>query len=200
MVRTIEPWHAQAAPDSERGRLRGSALHTALRFLDLTALDEASEAEVARALRDLVEEGVLSEADYDLVEPQLEDLAAFYRSPLAGQIAAAAAAGRPLYREIPFSYAWPASRLFPERQFAADERVLIQGMIDLWFEDEGGELVLVDYKSDRVPADAEAAQRADARYARQLELYGHAIALATGRQVARRVIWSLPARRAIALD
>jgi ATP-dependent helicase/nuclease subunit A len=63
-----------------------------------------------------------------------------------------------------------------EREFdflLAVEDVVLRGQIDLWFE-EGGELILVDYKTDRGEAGA-------AEYTLQLRLYGLALARYVGR-------------------
>ncbi|NLM72408.1 MAG: hypothetical protein GX181_10695, partial [Synergistaceae bacterium] len=49
----------------------------------------------------------------------------------------------------PFTLALPASELDPD--FPGDETSLIQGMIDLWFIEEDGAAVLIDFKSDRLP-------------------------------------------------
>jgi ATP-dependent exoDNAse (exonuclease V) beta subunit len=68
-----------------------------------------------------------------------------------------------------------------EREFdfvMALEDVVLRGQIDLWLE-EGGELVLVDYKTDSVAAE-EAEGRA-AQYALQLRLYALALERLTGR-------------------
>jgi ATP-dependent helicase/nuclease subunit A len=75
-----------------------------------------------------------------------------------------------------------------EREFdflVALEGTLIEGRIDLWFE-EGGELVIVDYKTDDVDA-AGAAERAGS-YALQLQLYALALEKFTGRLPGRAVL------------
>ncbi|MDI9497346.1 MAG: UvrD-helicase domain-containing protein [Bacillota bacterium] len=188
---------------SDQGRRRGTALHQALRFLPVAALHRAADSAAAltAALDGLCAEGVLLPEERALIAGREADLAAFYRSPLAGEIAACEEAGRPLYREIPFSYAWEARKLFPDRDFPPHESILIQGMIDIYFTAEDGSLVLVDYKSDRVPPDPnEAAALLLGRYRRQIELYSQALELGTGLAPARRLIWSLPARRAFAVD
>ena len=63
-----------------------------------------------------------------------------------------------------------------EREFdflLAVEDVVLRGQIDLWFE-EGGELTLVDYKTDRDESSA-------AEYALQLRLYALALERYAGR-------------------
>jgi len=82
-----------------------------------------------------------------------------------------------------------AARVEREFDFLLEvEEVVIHGRIDLWFE-EGGELVLVDYKTDDVPA-AEAAAHAQS-YAPQLQLYALALERLTGRQPDRALIYLL---------
>ena len=68
-----------------------------------------------------------------------------------------------------------------EREFdfvLAIEELVIRGQVDLWFE-EGGEVVIVDYKTDGVSA-AEAAERAR-DYALQLRIYAMAVEQAAGK-------------------
>ena len=68
-----------------------------------------------------------------------------------------------------------------EREFdflMAVEGLVIRGQVDLWF-DEGGELAIVDYKTDAVTA-AEAHQRAQ-DYELQVRLYALAVERVAGR-------------------
>jgi len=72
-----------------------------------------------------------------------------------------------------------ASHIEREADFLmAVEDIVLRGQIDLWFE-EGGELVLADYKTDEVKA-RDAAERADF-YAPQLRLYAMALERIAGR-------------------
>jgi CRISPR/Cas system-associated exonuclease Cas4 (RecB family) len=76
-----------------------------------------------------------------------------------------------------------ASRVEREFDFLmAVEDLVIRGQVDLWFV-EGGELVIVDYKSDAVTA-AQAHHRA-LDYALQLRLYAMAVEKVAGRPVDR---------------
>ena len=65
------------------------------------------------------------------------------------------------------------------------EDVVLQGRIDWWFE-EGGELVLVDFKTDHVAA-SQAAERAQS-YALQLQLYALALERRLGRLPERALV------------
>jgi ATP-dependent helicase/nuclease subunit A len=91
-----------------------------------------------------------------------------------------------------------ASRVEREFDFVmAIEDVVVHGQIDLWFE-EGGELVVVDYKTDRVSA-SEVAQRAS-EYAAQVRLYGLALERLLGRAPDRAYLHFLRANRVVEVD
>ncbi|MBZ5593641.1 MAG: UvrD-helicase domain-containing protein [Acidobacteriia bacterium] len=82
-----------------------------------------------------------------------------------------------------------ASRIEREFDFVmAMENVVLRGQIDLWFE-EGGELVLVDYKTDDIKA-RDAASRAQF-YAPQLRLYARALERIAGRSPAKGFLYFL---------
>jgi ATP-dependent exoDNAse (exonuclease V) beta subunit len=99
------------------------------------------------------------------LHPEAERLANVFRSsPLGRRIARAAR----VEREFDF--------------LMAVEDLVIRGQVDLWFE-EGGEIAIVDYKTDSVTA-AEAHQRAQ-DYALQLRLYALAVEKVAGRAPSR---------------
>jgi ATP-dependent exoDNAse (exonuclease V) beta subunit len=87
-----------------------------------------------------------------------------------------------------------------EREFdflMAVEGLVLRGQIDLWFE-EGGELVIVDYKTDSVTG-VEAHQRA-LDYTVQLRLYALAVERITGRHPDRAWLHFLWPNTAIEVD
>ncbi|MPM68819.1 ATP-dependent helicase/nuclease subunit A [bioreactor metagenome] len=88
-----------------------------------------------------------------------------------------AGAGR-LEREIPFSYPMDAEQLFG---IAAEETVLLQGVLDACFLEDGG-WIIVDYKTDHARP-GEGAEQAAARHTGQLRLYALALESITGRRV-----------------
>lgn len=74
----------------------------------------------------------------------------------------------------------------------SDELVLIQGIIDVWLEEEGG-MVLIDYKTDHV-SDGEILVK---RYKVQLDYYQRALEQMTGKRVKERIIYSLALQKEI---
>ncbi|MBQ3391185.1 MAG: PD-(D/E)XK nuclease family protein, partial [Clostridia bacterium] len=98
-----------------------------------------------------------------------------------------------LERELKFTLLTPAGELLPDlAPQAAAEQLLLQGVIDCVFERED-DVVLVDYKTDRVRS----AEILVKRYRRQLQLYAQAYRRMTGRPVTRCVIWSFVLGREI---
>lgn len=88
-----------------------------------------------------------------------------------------------ILRELPFCMAVDAKDLGYDGSF---EKVIVQGVIDLCFM-ENGKWVIVDYKSDRV--DANTAPEAAKKYQKQLELYGHALQNITGIPATEKYIY-----------
>jgi len=87
-----------------------------------------------------------------------------------------------------------ASRAEREFDFALElEQIILRGQIDLWFE-EGGEMILVDYKTDR---DADG-PRAEA-YSLQLRLYAMALERLLGRLPDQALLFYLRRGEAVAV-
>jgi CRISPR/Cas system-associated exonuclease Cas4 (RecB family) len=87
-----------------------------------------------------------------------------------------------------------------EREFdflMAIEDLVVRGQVDLWFE-EGGKLVLVDYKTDDVKA-AEAPDRAR-DYVLQLRLYAMAVERVAGRAPDRAYLHFLRPDEVVEVD
>ena len=115
----------------------------------------------------------------------------FLRSGTARRMAAAHREGK-LFREQSFVLGIEADMVDPA--FPHEETVLVQGIIDACFM-EGGEWVLVDYKTDRVKDPVEL----ELRYRVQLDLYERALMQITGYRVREKLIYSVSLRRVIAL-
>ena len=73
--------------------------------------------------------------------------------------------------------------------------VLIQGIIDAYFE-EDGEIIVLDYKTDRVQTEAELKDR----YQEQLRLYTKALEQITRKKVKEQIIYSFTLRKEIHLE
>lgn len=155
---------------------RGTALHQAMQYLPLRG--DHSIGSIRAKLKELVAGGFLTSLQGEAIPP--ERLSAFLESPLGRAMAEAGECRR----EFKFSILVSAQDYFSEAD--EGEEVLLQGVIDAWFDDGVG-VTVVDFKSDRIAPGGEPA-RADA-YRPQLEAYGKALSSILGRPVRRTVLW-----------
>ena len=79
-----------------------------------------------------------------------------------------------------------------------DENIFVQGIIDLYYIDKDGKLVLVDYKTDYVEAGKE--NELVEKYKEQLYLYKDALEKALNRKVDRMWIYSLYLNESIVIE
>ncbi len=106
----------------------------------------------------------------------------FFQSSLAKRMIAANARNE-LFKEQPFVLGISADQLKPD--FPPTETILIQGVIDVFFY-ENEEIVLADYKTDKVSCKEELIQR----YKNQLDYYQKALEQITGKRVKERYLYS----------
>ena len=169
------------------GAGRGSAFHKVMELLDFSAA--GNRGSVAKQMERMVQEGMLS-PEYAQAVP-VSAIETFLGTALAARMKRAEAAGC-LYREQPFVLGLPAKEL--NGKFPESELVLIQGIIDVYFE-EDGEIVVADYKTDRVDSGQELA----AKYQTQLDYYAHALRELTGKRVKEKILYSFGLREEILL-
>ena len=129
-------------------------------------------------LERMVERGFLTREQGEAVRP--ERLAAFLKSDLGRRMSNA----ENCRREFKFSLLVPANEYF--RDADREEEVLLQGVIDAWFEDEQG-ITVVDFKSDRIMPGGEVARAEE--YRPQLEAYSRALEDILSRPVSHKVLW-----------
>ena len=177
------------------GTVRGSAMHRLMELLDFTKHDW-TEKEINRELDLFCEQGRISREYKEAV--RVSKVAQFMKSSLAERMCVAAKKGM-LFREQPFVYGISADRLGGSEKAIMDddgavtavednlakETVLIQGIIDAFFEEEGG-LVLLDYKTDVIKRPEELVKR----YKAQLDYYEEALESITGKKVKERILYS----------
>lgn len=120
---------------------RGTAMHTVMQHLGKVPVPTRIS-DLNRLLEELVEREILTPLEAEAVD--LEAVQVFINSPLGERIRKS----ERVYREKPFNLACPVHEVFPDGG-KRDETLLIQGVVDLFFEEEDG-IVLVDYKTDRV--------------------------------------------------
>ena len=162
----------------------GTATHAAMQFLPLVrSLDDAS----ARAFLSLLtEQGRITPEQAEAADASA--IAWFSHDALFSRMQRA----ERVERELPFSYPMDAMQLYG---IAAEETVLLQGVLDACFL-ENGEWIIVDYKTDRIRPN-ESAEQAAERHTEQLRLYALALETLTGRRVKELYVVLLTHRAAV---
>ena len=94
---------------------------------------------------------------------------------------------REIHKEEAFYINVDAGTIFDDAE--EGENILVQGIIDLYYIDKEGKVILVDYKTDYVP-DGDVS-KLEEKYKVQLELYKEALEQALERKVDKAMIWAL---------
>lgn len=161
------------------GTERGNAYH---KVMELTAGKKiVGEKELKQVLEEIVQSGKMTEEQVKLLA--IPKLMKFFTSPLAERMQKAQEHGE-LYREQPFLMGKDVSEIY-NKSYQEKETVLIQGIIDAFFEEEDG-IVLVDYKTDRVDHGEELVLR----YKEQIVQYAQALEALKHRKVKEKILYS----------
>ena len=167
------------------GAERGTALHLVMQDLDFFC--EPNEQSVREQIEKLRAQRKLTDEQANAVD--VHAIVRFLRSDLAARIRKS----KQVEREYRFSL------LRPVRDFSsldADDSVLLQGVVDCFFE-EDGELVVVDFKTDHVSC-AQLDERAE-HYRPQLEAYSMALTRVMGKKVKEKVLYFFSAGEEVRL-
>lgn len=155
---------------------RGTATHRFMQFSDYQKAKGSIKAELDR----LVEEGMLTELEADAVD--IKAISQFFASPLSERMLSA----EKIYKEYSFTASIPLCEMHPEipENEGKGEVIIIEGVADCAFA-ENGELVIVDYKTDRASP-----EELKEKYKEQLGIYKRCLAEAIGLPVKEAIIYS----------
>ena len=160
------------------GAPRGSAYHKLLELLDFTVDYDVEN--LTAAVQQLRQEGRLTDEMAECIRPK--DILRFLGCRSGRRMADAARNGK-LYKEQPFVLSVDASEIYPED--CSGEKILVQGIIDVYFEEPDG-LVVLDYKTDKVRTGNELKEK----YHAQLDYYAQALEQLTEKPVKEKIIYS----------
>ncbi len=188
IIKPKRPFFAEAAL-TNRGVDIGNATHTFMQFCDF---DKVEKNGVASELERLKKEKFLSYDAADMVD--VCAVQKFFTSELYSVIRSS----QHVYREKRFNIDLPASTFTVEHKAQLqDETVLVQGVIDCFVYDDDGGIILIDYKTDRVPAGDIGREILRERHSRQLGYYKKALEVITGDKVKQSLIYSFSLNEAI---
>ena len=178
---------------------KGTATHLFLQFCNFENTEKkGAKEELAR----LVEKKFISPQVAELIN--LNQIDKFFESEFYSTLKNA----QKTYREQRFNILLPASHFTKDEEFMADileEEILVQGVIDLFFEDEYGNIILCDYKTDHLTREeledeALVIEKMKARHGKQLEYYAMAIERLVGKPPHKILIYSLPFGEAVEIE
>jgi ATP-dependent helicase/nuclease subunit A len=171
--------------EAATGAARGTIYHSFLQVLDFSRKEP-----LEIQLEELIKCGKMTREESKSLN--LTDIRRFLETDIGKRMCAAAERGT-LFREQPFVIGVPADTV--DQDWNPNETVLIQGIIDAFFYEEDENIVLLDYKTDRVLSPKVLVEK----YRPQLDYYAMALERLTGRQVKRTVIYSFHLGREIIL-
>lgn len=178
----VNLWNASESRKKASAADIGIAYHRIMEFLDLTKVltgeGKVDLDYVTERAAFLTEHGAVDDQAMESVD--LDKIAAFLGSPLGKRAVEAAKKGK-LRREKPFTL----------KTVRSGHEMLIQGVIDCCFE-EDGKMILIDYKSSfiRLGKSREAEiERIRNEYAVQIELYSEAVIKGTGLEVGEAYLY-----------
>lgn len=182
------------------GAARGTAYHTVFELFDFNI--EPTRENIEKMLENIRKSGRLSEEEKNAIN--VDDIIKFAGSSLGRRMKAAYLRGE-LYREAQFvmgiseakveEFKEIARKVREEKVFLKPEdiskagdgdTILIQGIIDVYFIEDGN-VVIADYKTDRVKK----LQELKDHYYVQLELYKQAVEQITGMKVKEKILYSV---------
>ncbi|MEG0834025.1 MAG: UvrD-helicase domain-containing protein [Christensenellaceae bacterium] len=135
---------------------------------------------VKKIAEEMLEHEILSQKEYEAITKNEKMIGDFLNTEIYVRIKSA----KRVLREQPFNLRAAASDL----GFFGNEAMLVQGILDLAFLEEG-QWVLLDYKTDRVTA--QTVKEAAEGYKIQLDLYARALADITGIPVKQKYLYFL---------
>ena len=161
---------------------KGTLYHLVMEHLPYGKLND--EFDFKGFITEMADSGYMTEEEASVIDTR--KFIAFYKSSICRRMCMAQENGT-LKREQPFIIGLKAEELYNMPGNMGEETILMQGIIDAFFE-EDGEIVLVDYKTDFVKRGS-SSELAD-KYSQQLGYYARALSNITGKKVKEKVIYS----------
>ncbi|MEN6386126.1 MAG: PD-(D/E)XK nuclease family protein, partial [Phycisphaerales bacterium] len=147
----------------------GSATHLVIKKMDLEK--EITEKTINQAIDELVNSRCISAQIAKKIN--IASIMKFFRSDL-GKILNG---NNRIMREWPFTYAASVSQVYPEKKNFDDEKIIIQGIIDMLVQ-TSDKAIIIDFKTDNINS-AKVSQRAE-NYKTQIEWYCKAAGVILG--------------------
>lgn len=172
------------------GAKLGSLIHLALQNVEIDKnnnnirLEDIKEKSNIDKIKVLIDNLKITKEEKQALEENRYILEDYIQSNLYKELCRA----KKVYREMPFYMDIPYND--------TNEKVLVQGVIDLYYISENDEVILVDYKTDKNIAEEKLLER----YKFQLNLYKDAIEKSLNKKVDKVYIYSTYLKKEIVID
>lgn len=167
---------------------KGTIFHLAMQLLDFSKFDTEDVSkireEVKLQINSFVEKNIMSLDEAETIK--INWIVKFIQSDIFKEIYIANKSEK-LFKEKAIDYNIKLKNLFKDENIEEDEKIMVVGIIDLFFENENGEIILLDYKTDYVTK--ENLEEVKSRYKVQLDLYKSAIEDISGKKVAKKGLY-----------
>ena len=167
---------------------KGTIFHLAMQLLDFSKFDTEDVSkireEVKLQINSFVEKNIMSLDEIETIN--INWIVKFIQSDIFKEIYIANKSEK-LFKEKAIDYNIKLKNLFKDENIEEDEKIMVVGIIDLFFENENGEIILLDYKTDYVTK--ENLEEVKKRYKVQLDLYKSAIEDISGKKVAKKGLY-----------
>lgn len=167
---------------------KGTIFHLAMQLLDFSKFDTEDVSkireEVKLQINSFVEKNIMSLGEIETIN--ISWIVKFIQSDIFKEIYIANKSEK-LFKEKAIDYNIKLKNLFKDENIEEYEKIMVVGIIDLFFENENGEIILLDYKTDYVTK--ENLEEVKKRYKVQLDLYKSAIEDISGKKVAKKGLY-----------
>ena len=158
---------------------KGTLIHLCVQKLD--EKKDYSKDDLKEFVEDLYKKNIISQIEAKNIN--IDILYKYTKSELWNDLKEA----KEIHKEEPFYINIPAQKIYDGAE--ENEMILVQGIIDLYYINKDGKLILVDYKTDHVP-DGDI-NKLNEKYKVQLDLYKEALENAIGKRIDKAMIWAL---------
>lgn len=172
-----KPKFLKSQDDKLTNAQKGTLVHLCMQYLRENASYDLQK--VKDLIQDLLRREIITEKEAENINPY--SILQFTKSAIWEELQQA----KEIQREKAFYIQIPAKEIY---QKELTENILVQGIIDLYYINKNGELILVDYKTDYIEKGNE--KELVIKYRKQLDLYKQALEEALNRKVEKSYIYS----------
>lgn len=162
----------------ETGASHGTLVHKVMELLTFKTITTTED--VRKQLIQFEQEGYFTKEQRESLP--VYGILSLLQSPIGKRLQQAEKEGR-LHKESQYMMALPAKEIKDDME--SEELVLLQGVIDVWWEEEN-EIVILDYKTDRISSENELQMK----YHVQMKYYKKALEQMTGKRVKETYFYS----------